>query len=377
MKAVCLIAPDVHPLGGQERVVWELARGLLGRGWTVTIVARTCSLPSHPRLRWVRMRVPTRPSALAYPLFMVTASFATWRLRPPLVYVTGPLILGRSDMVTIHHLLAVAQEKGIVSRSRDTRLYRLNSVVSTFVRLRAEKWCYRPDRAQVFVVHSIGVLRDVAARFPAIQSRVGLVPLGVDHLNLPPATNSARQTVRAELGLDPEAKIALFVGGDWERKGLALALRGVSSSPGWTLVVAGRGARERFNQLAQTASIGQRAIYVGQPVDVGQYFAAADAFVLPSRHEGFSLSTFEAAAAGLPLLVSPVHGVEDIVQDDVNGWLLDDEPSDIPRRLFALNDEGVRRRMGAAARESVASFRWERTVTGYEDLLLNLQPRRL
>jgi glycosyltransferase involved in cell wall biosynthesis len=54
---------------------------------------------------------------------------------------------------------------------------------------------------------------------------------------------------------------------------------------------------------------------------VRPYLWAADAFVLPSHYEVFPLVALEAAAAGLPLLVTPLNGVEEFLRDGENGLL--------------------------------------------------------
>ncbi len=51
-------------------------------------------------------------------------------------------------------------------------------------------------------------------------------------------------------------------------------------------------------------------------------YELADAFVLPSSYETFSLVTFEAAASALPVLATPVNGVRELIEDGHNGFLI-------------------------------------------------------
>ncbi len=53
--------------------------------------------------------------------------------------------------------------------------------------------------------------------------------------------------------------------------------------------------------------------WLGVVRDIQVVYELADAFVLPSSYETFSLVTFEAAASGLPILATPVNGVRELI----------------------------------------------------------------
>ena len=57
--------------------------------------------------------------------------------------------------------------------------------------------------------------------------------------------------------------------------------------------------------------------------DVRPYLWSSDVFVFPSLYETFSLVTYEAAASGLPIVVSQLYGVEDLLRDGDNGFLIE------------------------------------------------------
>jgi UDP-glucose:(heptosyl)LPS alpha-1,3-glucosyltransferase len=163
------------------------------------------------------------------------------------------------------------------------------------------------------------------------------------------------------------------VGGDWERKGLRLAIEAVARTEHWHLVIVGPGDVEATRRLAETASSASRVHFAGTPAETARYFADADAFLLPTAYETFSLVTYEAAAAGLPLLVTRVSGVEDILVDGQNGWFIQRDPALIAERLDALGaDPNTRQLMGAAARRAVQGFTWAATVDAYHALYARL-----
>jgi len=86
-----------------------------------------------------------------------------------------------------------------------------------------------------------------------------------------------------------------------------------------------------------------------------QALATADLFVLPSYTEGFSMAVLEAMAVGLPVIVTPVGAMPEVVQDDINGKIT---PVGNPDKLalnieyFIMNPEKARQ-IGTYNREYV------------------------
>ncbi len=154
--------------------------------------------------------------------------------------------------------------------------------------------------------------------------------------------------------------------GEWEGKGLRLAIEAIARSPRWRLVVVGRGDVERAETLARDLGARDRVRFNGPLVDIAPVYRAADAFLLPTSYETFSLVTYEAAASGLPLLVPRVSGVEDLLEHGRNGWFIPREPGGIAERLDTLADSReLRERFGRAAREASLGFSWETMVDAY------------
>jgi len=94
--------------------------------------------------------------------------------------------------------------------------------------------------------------------------------------------------------------------------------------------------------------------------------AVMDVFVLPSWREGMPRSAIEAAASGLPLVLTDIRGCREVVRDGVEGFLV---PVRDPDRLAGaivrlLADPSLRSRSGAAARARAEERFDERRVTG-------------
>jgi glycosyltransferase involved in cell wall biosynthesis/O-antigen/teichoic acid export membrane protein len=91
------------------------------------------------------------------------------------------------------------------------------------------------------------------------------------------------------------------------------------------------------------------------------FFKRADIFVLPTYAEGTPISMLEAMAAGLPIISTPVGGIPDVVEDGVEGYIV--EPGDVEaladRLARLINDPELRQEMGRRARDKVRPFNWD------------------
>jgi glycosyltransferase involved in cell wall biosynthesis len=232
----------------------------------------------------------------------------------------------------------------------------------------AERVCLRPTRTCQLVAVSNGVKRELERLVPERRREIVVIANGVDPVRFAPDSH-ARTDVRTRMGLRDDDLVALFVGGDWERKGLRWAIDGVAACEGWHLLVVGDGDELRYRAYGREQGLGGRLHFAGGRPDTAGYYASADAFLLPTSYEAFPLVALEAAAAGLPLLAGRVSGVEELIEDGENGWFVKRDGADIATRLDALReDRDLRLAMGAAAREAGAAYTWDRVVGAYVKL---------
>ena len=371
VREVTIVAHDVGSVGGMERVLAELAVGLQERGHAVTVIARKCVLPPGCGVSFRRVRGPRRPLLLAHPWFMLAGTLAMRRWRRGVVQATGAIVLGHVDVIAVHY----CHQVGPVHPSSASLPFRLHArAVRRYKRL-TERLCYRPRNADAFVCVSEGVAQEMREHYPALVDRVLTIHNGVDTEHFAPGvrTQDAR-ALRARLHVSEGSLVAAFIGSEWERKGLGEAIRALALAPGWELLVAGAGERERYRQLANSLGVGDAVHWLGVTADVQLVYAAADAFVLPTSYETFSLVSFEAAACALPVLATPVNGVRELIEEGHGGFLITRDPHDIARRLVALaGDRALRERMGEAARESALRFSWEQMARAHSELYARLR----
>lgn len=103
-----------------------------------------------------------------------------------------------------------------------------------------------------------------------------------------------------------------------------------------------------------------------------------DIFVFPSLMEGLPSVLLEAMAGGMPVITTETCGMPDIVEDEFNGLLI--PPADARALeeavLYLADSEGLRSRLGKAARETVRRYTWERAARDLEALFYRVIARQ-
>jgi glycosyltransferase involved in cell wall biosynthesis len=153
----------------------------------------------------------------------------------------------------------------------------------------------------------------------------------------------------------------LYLGHLIPRKGYDVLIRAFASAakdrPAWRLVFAGSGELDRARQLAAEFGVGDRVAFEGWigPARKTDLLARAAIFALPSYQEGLPMSVLEAMAAGIPVVVTPVGGIPDLVADGESGFIV---PAGASSELAAaltrlMDDEGLRHAVGERGQRAV------------------------
>jgi len=124
---------------------------------------------------------------------------------------------------------------------------------------------------------------------------------------------AARRRVREQNGWSGDDLLMLFVGSDFQRKGLDRVIRALAALEpalrGRTrLAVLGRSEAGRFARLAGDLSVGNRVHFLGGRHDVPDWMLASDVMTHPARSENTGSVLVEALSFGLPVLVTDVCG---------------------------------------------------------------------
>ncbi len=164
-------------------------------------------------------------------------------------------------------------------------------------------------------------MREAAVRdYGADPARTHAVINGFDTAVFHPRDQVA---LRAELGLDPQAKLILYVGRFVEAKGMRELFTAFEAlhreDPRRQLVLVGDGVmRGELEALIEARGLAQAVHLPGafEPEGVARWIGACDLLTLPSWSEGYPNVVVEAIACGRPVVATTVGGTGEIVDPD-------------------------------------------------------------
>jgi glycosyltransferase involved in cell wall biosynthesis len=293
--------------------------------------------------------------------------FRTWRLvrrlRPAILH--GVMFYG--DLVA--RLLRMVGEKPRV----------VTAIHTTSIGSRTyEQVMHWSDRYTDAVTAVSNVVARAQVENGSVQSsKVTVIYNGIDLNRLAPPSELELEAQRASLGISESDRVVLCVGRLERPKEHALLLRAFSvisrKIDNLILLIVGRGQLEReLRTLATNLHIAHRVRFAGQVSPVAPMFYLAEAFALSSSREGLPLVVLEAMAAGLPMVLTSVGGIPEVVEHEKSGILV--APRD--ERALANGLERVltmspteRVSLVACARQRVQErFRVEQMVSATQDL---------
>jgi len=225
--------------------------------------------------------------------------------------------------------------------------------------------------------HVIAISRYTQEKLIEVQRprAVSLIPPGVDLDRFKKKLDSSRiRTILATKGIDCSKPMVFALGIFIERKGFKYLIDAVAALQERVpvqLLLGGHGPlKQDLQQQADSLGIKDKVFFLGYvpDEDLPYYYSIVDILVTPGivdsqgDTEGLGLTLIEAMACETPCVASSVGGIVDIVQDGLNGFLV--EPKDVQAladriRLLCENPE-LRRKLGQQGRRFVEEhFSWQ------------------
>lgn len=360
---VLLVTAHFRPhVGGVERFVDTLADGLAERGNEVTVLCCRTD-PRTPD------REPGNPRVIRVP----GSTWAERRLGVPYPLPSPRALLralqdelSRADVVHVQDALYATSVAALVLARRR----RVPSLLTQHVAF-VPQGRTALDLAQHAAVATVGRVARLADRVVALNADVAAWAerrFGVHAVATAPVGVAApepvdRAAARAELGLDADRFVVLFVGRDVPKKGVDVVLAAAHDSYEIVAVSDRPGPGPAHTRLVPFMP----------PDRLELYYAAADAFLLPSVAEGIPVSLQEAMARGLPVVTTYDDGYAGaFARDDV--LVVERDSGSIREALRGLaTDAALRRHLAARSRAVAAtSFSYDAFVDAYERLYADL-----
>jgi len=289
------------PVGGMERYVWELTRELQMSGHQVTVLCERCHAEVPDGISVVELGETTkRPRWLSQVRF--SSRVTRWVREHPCAnsVIHSHERLGVHDITTFHGPpFATIHERGwwhFISLRVWVRLYLERRELET---------------AKIIVPNSTFISRQLSRYYPEMVEKMG-API------VPGVLPIRQRTTRV---VPPDGGVVCFVGWEWQRKGLPLAMEIVSAlrrtRPDLELWVVGPLPAELEGMFAGWQG-GYRLLGWREDND---YFSEVDVLLHPALAEPYGMVIAEAMAARVPVVISDVCGAAEHVTVDAGSVL--------------------------------------------------------
>ena len=354
---IAVVIPKYGLVGGGEKFAAELTERIVQ--WTsheIHVLANQWTTQSGI-IRFHKIPI------INFPKYLTTVSFA-WFVEQKIKEIGFDLVhsherIFNADIVSLH---SVPHEFWI----RDIRKKRFFSLFDRAT-IRVEKCMVRNHKTVFLPVSSIAKEKFIN-EYPFLSGRVETLHPGVDVTVFNKSNrNDCRKKIRQQFNLNKSDMVLLFVGMNFELKGLdqlikAIArLKIIQPSTRIKLLVVGKGNINKYQGMAWNAGLDGDIRFAGVIKEkMEEIYMSADIFVMLSQFDTFGMTVLEAMAASLPVIVSHNVGAKDLVQNGVNGFIVDRDDIDaISSRIFVLLDKEERMNMGLQAHHVAQNHTWD------------------
>ncbi|MBM4424261.1 MAG: glycosyltransferase family 1 protein [Chloroflexi bacterium] len=248
------------------------------------------------------------------------------------------------------------------------------------------------DWADTIIAATLAEKSQLELLMQADSRKIEVIPPGVDLAEFHPIPMAE---AKMGIGVPPEDTMLLFVGRIEPLKGVDTLLRAMKllrdrggMPPHLCLSIIGgdpshtaaqdNAEMERLRALRQELGIGDVVAFLGKRDQdaLNNYYASAQAVIMPSHYESFGLVALEAMACGTPVIASEVGGLAFLVRDGETGFTVPDrDPEALCDKLqMLIGDHALRAKLGAQAAEYARGYAWtliaDRIVEVYESLVV-------
>ena len=371
VREVAVVVPKYGLVGGGEKFVFELTERIAANDrYRIHVFANRWRTRSE---RVIFHKVPI----ITFPRFMTTISFA-WFADRRISGMNFDLIhaherIFRADIFTMHSVPHRFWVKEI--RKKPMSLFDYGTIWVE------EKFINNGGCKKYLPVSNITKERFLR-EFTVDPGKIQVIYPGVEIDRFDKRDPAAcRREIRKRFGLGEKDTVILFVGMNFELKGLEKLILSVAAvksrrpSARLRLLVVGKGNERKFKRVAGDCGIAADVIFTGiWQEDIEKVYLASDIFSMLSDFDTFGMTVLEAMSASLPVIISENVGAKDLVQEGINGCIVkNDDIGLISSKMEMMLDERLRVAMAAEAHKEAMKHTWdgvaEKVLKIYGDLL--------
>ncbi|QSR87279.1 glycosyltransferase family 4 protein [Candidatus Methylacidiphilum infernorum] len=268
-----------------------------------------------------------------------------------------------SDVVTfgVPHLFWVRE----IQKKRSLSLY------NRLINFLEKKTLYSQNLSWI-LPNSGHALKAFAQYYPDLLPKVKVINPGVafERFNRDLKDRELqRKRILDRFGWDRADLVGIFVGNNWQLKGLLQVCYGLAEAKKRglrvNLLVVGRGNRDEISRFLKLKGIESQVGFTGLITEeIEHYYQAADFLVLLSRFESFGMVVLEAMASALPVILSPDVGAWDVAEEGVNALKIEnpEDPKVLAAAFGKLAQPELRKQLSDNALQTAKKNGWQKAL---------------
>lgn len=235
------------------------------------------------------------------------------------------------------------------------------------VMLGLEKRLFKDPALKRVIANSRQVREEIIRHYRLDSAKIKIIYNGLDHEKFKPWPQESRPALLARLSAPAGAKIVLFVGSGFGRKGLTYLFEAFGGliDKDTLLWVVGKGAVAPYQRLAGRLGFAHRVRFWGPQAEVAPFYQAARVLALPTLYDPCSNVVLEALGCGCPVVTTAANGAAEFLTPGQNGEILDkpDNITGLRQALTAYLARGGDLERQHAAQQAVAHLNWDHTTS--------------
>lgn len=362
---IAIVRKKYNPFGGAERYLHLLTDHLVRQGHEVHIFANRWPVDKGAGVLFHKVPMLGGLSLLKTWSFAIAAWLALRRFN-------GGIILSNERLFS-QDIFRVSD--GVHKTWLQIRMRHASFIKKLSFIINPLHWSVRFFDWYIFNRRSFGkiiapsefIKRDILQRYRSVrEDDIRVIYNGVDLERFRPENKKLyREAVRRELGIASSARLLLFVGTGFERKGLRYTIEALRYLPTDTiLAVIGKGRTGDYITLARQWNLLDRIRFLGPMEKVERYYAASDILVLPTLYEPLANAVLEALATGIPVVTSRNCGNAEVLMDGEDGGIINDptDAQEIALKVKAVIEKTKDPETEFRVRKKAEQFTFQKTV---------------
>jgi len=361
-------------VGGVERHVSTLVKGLLKRGHDITIITskhpRGIEKKQYKKLKIFYTQIEIKRNPLSnfrhfkeainiFKKINVKEKFDIIHTQSDLIWWYLKNVKKTTPTVTTLHRTIINEFKSSI-RSKPylapfwVFLLPLYHFIGRFYLKKSDK----------LICVSLILMKDVIKQYRVPKAKIEIIFNGIDIKKFKPKDNSRIKNLRKKYATKQE-KIILYIGSLIKQKGCHILIKSFSDilkkEKNLKLVIGGSGPYyKNLKNLIENLRLENKVIFVGKidSKDTVNYYNIADIFVFPTlRIESFGLVSAEAMSCGKPVIASKIGAISDVITNFKDGILVKPNNLEELRKniLKVLNNKTLVKRLSENARKKIVN----------------------